>query len=62
LKALHGPYWNNKEEGTYLCVVCDTPLFSSDTKYDSGTGWSSFWGTPNGEEHHGKSWITATAW
>lgn len=38
-----GEYNGNKEEGVYLCVACGTPLFASDTKYDSGTGWSSFW-------------------
>ncbi len=40
--AFTGEYWNCKEPGTYKCVVCDTPLFSSDTKFDSGTGWPSF--------------------
>ena len=38
-----GEYNDNKEEGVYRCVACDAPLFSSDTKYDSGSGWPSFW-------------------
>ncbi len=38
-----GVYWDHKEAGTYRCVVCETELFTSDTKYDSGCGWPSFW-------------------
>lgn len=38
-----GKYYNNKEKGTYKCVCCGEPLFKSDTKYDSGSGWPSFW-------------------
>ncbi|HUG60436.1 MAG TPA: peptide-methionine (R)-S-oxide reductase MsrB [Methylomirabilota bacterium] len=41
-RAFSGPYWNDHREGTYHCVCCDAPLFSSDTKFDSGTGWPSF--------------------
>jgi peptide-methionine (R)-S-oxide reductase len=42
-RAFTGPYWDNKREGLYRCVACGRPLFSSETKYDSGTGWPSFY-------------------
>ena len=42
-RAFSGEFWDTKEEGTYQCVCCGTPLFSSETKFDSGTGWPSFW-------------------
>jgi peptide-methionine (R)-S-oxide reductase len=41
-RAFTGEYWNEKRSGTYACVVCGEPLFSSATKYDSGSGWPSF--------------------
>ncbi|MFQ5800040.1 MAG: peptide-methionine (R)-S-oxide reductase MsrB [Bacteroidota bacterium] len=42
-RAFAGEYWDCKEEGIYQCVCCGNELFRSDTKFDSGTGWPSFW-------------------
>lgn len=42
-RAFTGVYWNCHDEGIYRCIVCDAVLFSSDTKYDSGSGWPSFY-------------------
>jgi peptide-methionine (R)-S-oxide reductase len=42
-RAFSGAYWNTKENGIYQCVCCGNDLYDSGTKYDSGTGWPSFW-------------------
>ena len=42
-RAFTGQYHDSKEQGMYHCICCGSPLFSSETKYDSGTGWPSFW-------------------
>jgi peptide-methionine (R)-S-oxide reductase len=48
--AFTGQYWNLHDKGLYRCVCCDNALFSSDTKFESGTGWPSFW-APIAEEN-----------
>jgi peptide-methionine (R)-S-oxide reductase len=45
--AFTGEYWDSKKKGVYHCVCCDLPLFNSETKYNSGTGWPSFYAPIN---------------
>jgi peptide-methionine (R)-S-oxide reductase len=57
-RAFTGAYYNNHDKGTYACVCCGNELFSSDTKFDSGTGWPSFFQPVNSstiEEHTDKT-------
>jgi peptide-methionine (R)-S-oxide reductase len=48
-RAFTGAYWNTKTPGVYACICCGQDLFDADTKFDSGTGWPSFW-APVAEE------------
>jgi peptide-methionine (R)-S-oxide reductase len=48
-RAFSGQYSGSHEKGSYVCAACGNPLFSSDTKYDSGTGWPSFWAPLSGD-------------
>lgn len=53
-RAFTGKYWKTKDAGVYQCVCCGQPLFDSNTKFESGTGWPSFWSPvsrENIEEH-----------
>jgi len=58
-RAFTGKYWKTKDDGTYVCSCCGEPLFSSETKFDSGTGWPSFYQPVNKEsveEHSDRSY------
>lgn len=47
-RAFTGKYWDHHETGMYTCVACGAPLFASDTKFESGSGWPSFWQPADG--------------
>lgn len=59
-RAFTGAYWNSKEPGVYRCVCCGQELFSSEAKFDSGTGWPSYWQPLRPENialHEDRSWF-----
>lgn len=58
--AFTGEYWDHHEVGTYCCVCCGAPLFASETKFESGTGWPSYWAPINDaavETTRDRSWL-----
>jgi peptide-methionine (R)-S-oxide reductase len=59
-RAFTGPHWDEKKAGLYRCICCDEPLFRSETKFDSGTGWPSFFEPLTAEavsEHDDRGWF-----
>ena len=62
--AFSGEYWDNHAAGIYRCVCCGTPLFGAETKFDSGTGWPSFYApieTKNVRNVDDTSWFMAVS-
>jgi peptide-methionine (R)-S-oxide reductase len=59
-RAFTGPWWDEKRAGLYSCVCCGAPLFRSDAKFDSGTGWPSYWAPVSPDAvsaHEDRSWF-----
>jgi peptide-methionine (R)-S-oxide reductase len=59
-RAFTGPFWNEKRAGLYTCICCGTALFRSETKFESGTGWPSYYQTVSAEavtEVEDRSWF-----